>query len=218
MTNKAELIVHIGLTWEMCGGRELSEKAQEMLAHKLSQYDHELVIIALDRCREECSHGISMAAIIERIPNDRPGAEEAWTLCPQSEDQTVVWTPEIATAWRSCCDEEDSTARRMAFREIYKNQVDNAKAIGLPTRWEVSLGHDPATRARPIVEAVEKGRLDAAWVVEMYPQFEEHYVRHPMFQGIVEVPQLPQSTNHDPDIPTPEEVKQFVSKLAGRLS
>lgn len=94
----------------------------------------------------------------------RPGAEEAWamSLAARDEDETLVWTLEMAQSWsiaRPVFALGDEVGARMAFREAYGRLVDEARRQHLPVAWTASLGHDRDRRALAIGSAVAAGRL-----------------------------------------------------------
>jgi hypothetical protein len=145
-------------------GAELSPAAAEAMARELVTRDRRHVWAALQRCQRELVGRLSLARVLERMPGQHVGAEEAWALCPRSEDQTVVWTEEIAQAFGAAAPllaQGDAVAARMAFRETYARLVAEARANGQQPRWWPSLGHDARGRAVPIQQAVESGRLSA---------------------------------------------------------
>jgi hypothetical protein len=212
-----QLIAKIAVTWELCGGRELSDGAMDLLIEKLDGYAPELVTRALLRCENECKR-ISIADIIQRIDDGHMGPEEAWAMLPISEDQTVVWTAEMCAAWNVARVVESDVARRMAFKEAYQRYMQESRDSYRPAVWTVSLGHDKAGRARPIIEAVEKGRLPAAYVQRTFPELSEVQAlvdrNRPALPAPQEASQLPGDT--DPDRPTQEEVKELVEGLGRR--
>lgn len=99
--------------------------------------------------------------IIDRSTG-RPSADEAWALALQAadEDDTVVWTNEIAQAYGAASEiltAGDKVGARMAFRAAYERIVQDT--VG-PAKWQVSLGHDPERRETAITKAVQIGRLN----------------------------------------------------------
>jgi hypothetical protein len=115
------------------------------------------------------------ADIIGRLAaqDGRPGAEEAWATVSQtlnSEGVTIVWTEEMQTAFGTALGlQDDPVAARMAFLEVYRRELADARAHGKPVKWQVSLGTDPNGREGPLTEAVRMGRLPAAHVERLLP-------------------------------------------------
>lgn len=151
---------------------ELSIDAARVMCDDLSDYDEQQVLKALARCRKELKSRMTIAEVISRIDDGRPGPEEAWAMIPKSESASVVWTDEMAEAFGICCkliEEGDTVQARMAFLEAYKDRVSRAREVGIKVQWIPSLGHDPQSREHVLMEAVEKGRLTAKHVAQLLP-------------------------------------------------
>lgn len=149
-------------------GAELSLEGARLICEDLSQYPEPQVADALKRCRRELRGRFTLAEIVARIDDGRPGPEEAWGMYPKGEGETAVVTAEMHLAMRHAwplVQEGDLVAGRMAFREAYLRIVADARDRGEPVRWEPTLGHDKAGREAPLLEAVERGRLPPAHVV-----------------------------------------------------
>ena len=92
----------------------------------------------------------------------RPGPEEAWALTIRAfdESETVVWTDEMAKAMeiaQPIMQMGDEVGARMAFKESYTRQVDDARKSRVAPKWSVSLGHDSRKRHASIVKAETLG-------------------------------------------------------------
>jgi hypothetical protein len=143
-------------------GTDLSEDAARMMCADLAEYPEPQVMVALQRTRREVKGRISVADVIARIDDGRPGPEEAWSMIPRSEEQTAVWTDEIANAHSAAAPLlalGDEVAARMAFKEAYVRLVTQARAARSPVVWRVSLGWDKAGREPAIARAVDQGRI-----------------------------------------------------------
>ena len=81
-----------------------------------------------------------VVAQIEKWMPQRISADEAWTMLPRDESDTVVWTNEMAEAHAISHKEKDANARRMAFRSAYERIVDQNKARNILPRWIISEG------------------------------------------------------------------------------
>lgn len=108
--------------------------------------------------------------IIDRSTG-RPSADEAWALALQAADEedTVVWTDEIAQAYGAASEiliAGDKIGARMAFRAAYERIVRDS--VG-PAKWQVSLGHDPERREAAIAKAVQVGRLSHEQAARFLP-------------------------------------------------
>ena len=158
----SELLKAVSVTAELTG-TPMSETAAEVLVTELAPYPMNQVLGALKRCRKELRPRMfTMAAVLERLDDGRPGPEEGWAMLPVSEDQTVVWTTEMASAWRVALplmQDGDMVAARMTFKETYLKLVMAARDRGDPVRWAVCLGMSKAGQEGPLIEAVRAGRI-----------------------------------------------------------
>jgi len=116
------------------------------------------------------------ADIIEKVcqaaHNERPGVEQAWAMTPVGEEDSVVWTTEMAEAFAACgplMAEGNRVAARMTFKEVYTKLVTKAVAEGKPVEWVTSLGWDMEKRKRVLAAAVEAGKLPAIAAREECP-------------------------------------------------
>ena len=153
-------------------GRQVSPDTLDVWDRDLGQYPESWVLGALNRCRRECARPVTLADILARLDDGRPGAEEAWAMIPRDESASICWSGEMAIAWgvaRPLMDEGDQVAARMAFREAYAREVEQARAAGREASWSVSLGTDPAHRERVILEAVDAGRIGVTRAMACLP-------------------------------------------------
>ncbi len=166
----ASLLEAVAVTAELCG-RTFSEPAARMFLSDLSGYPEGQVIGALARCRKEVRGVLTVADVIQRLEDGRPGADEAWAMLPRSESESIVWTDEMSAAFGVAASlmDEDKTAARMAFREAYKRAVDESREQRKPVNWTASLGHDPRGREQALKRAVELGRLSAPHALSLMP-------------------------------------------------
>lgn len=168
----ANVIKALAVTAELLA-MELSPAAASVLASDLDGIPEAAVLAALVRCRRELRPGsFCVAAILQRIDDGRPGAEQAWAMLPHSESQTVVWTDEMNAAWAAAkplLDEGERVAARMAFKETYAALIAAARDERLPVRWRVSMGTDKHEAERVINEAVAAGRLAAPHAALLLP-------------------------------------------------
>lgn len=153
-------------------GTELSKGAAKVMALDLRAYPLSQVLGALVRCRRELKGRLTIAAIIERLDDGRPGPNEAWAMIPQDEAGSVVWTDEMAQAFGVAAPllhEGQVIAARSAFIETYSAAVSMARAEQRAARWTPSLGHDPRSREAALEEGVRKGRIGRAQAVGLLP-------------------------------------------------
>jgi hypothetical protein len=167
----APLAEAISVTAEVCG-MPLSPAAAEILARDLADFNHAAVLAALARCRMELQRPLKMADILERLDDGHPDVEDAWTMMPRTERESVVWTDEMAQAWGVAVpllDAGDEAGARNAFRDAYGKALLQARIQRKPARWTPSLGNDVASRESVLLDAVRKRRLTAAHVAQLLP-------------------------------------------------
>jgi hypothetical protein len=141
-------------------GKEFAPDAVTLLASDLSEFPEEKILASLSRCRRELRTFPTLADIILRIDDGRPGPDEAWAMIPQDEYRSTVWTDEMSEAHgiaRPLL--SDPIAARMAFKEAYSRIVAKNRSTGKKPNWNVSLGWDPKGREAALKEAVEKNRI-----------------------------------------------------------
>lgn len=156
-----ELIEAIAVTAELCG-RVFSEAAARVFVADLSGYDEREVVGALSRCRREVKGLLTIGDVISRLDDGRPGAEEAWAMCPKSESESVILTQEMGTAYgiaSSLIDSGDLVQARMAFLEKYRSEVSRNREQRLKVEWFPSLGTNKAGRESALLDAVRLGRI-----------------------------------------------------------
>lgn len=181
-----DLITAVKATYEVIG-QEISDLAMQTIVAELSQCPPQSVLLALTRCRKELRR-VSLADILDRLPGGHPGAEEAWSIvapCLANENVTVVWTSPMREAF-SCALPlaDDPVAARMAFKEVYERAMREARSAGIKPEWVVSLGHDVAGRERPLIDAVQQGKISQAAAQRYIPSLECHgSINLPEVQG-----------------------------------
>jgi hypothetical protein len=171
MKASRNLIEAIAVTAELTG-TVISEPAAKVMAADLARYPEAQVLAALTRCRRELKGRLTIADVLTRIDDGRPGPEEAWAMLPQTEAQSAVWTAEMSEAFGTAYPlirEGETIQARMAFLERYKTLCRDARDAGTPVRWSASLGHDPHGRESVLLEAQRQGRLPADHVAGLLP-------------------------------------------------
>lgn len=168
----SESLVKLVIATAEVMGAELSLDAARLMCEDLSRYPEPQVAGALTRVRRELRGRFTLAEVLSRLDDGRPGPEEAWGMYPKDEGATAVVTSEMHLAMRHAwplLQEGDHVAARMAFREAYQRIVAQARDAGTPVVWEATLGHDRGAREAPLIEAVQQGRLSAGHVLHMLP-------------------------------------------------
>jgi hypothetical protein len=161
----------VAVTAELTG-TNLSETAIQVMLDDLARYPEPQVMGALTRCRRELKGRMTIADVLTRLDDGRPGVEEAWSMVPKGEADTAVWTEEMAQAMGAAhplLDSGDEVGARMAFKEVYQNLCRQARDRCTPVAWSVSLGWDKSGRESAIKAGVAAGRLTAQQAMIFIP-------------------------------------------------
>ena len=165
----SELVDAIAVTAELTG-TQLSTGAARVFSQDLAEYPLDGVLAALNRCRREVRGRLTLADVISRIDDGRPGVEEAWMALPYDEARSVVWTDEMCQASAGLLGSDDKIAARMAFKERYQALVRTARDRKLPVCWTPSLGHDRAGRESVLLAAVNEGKITLTHARRLAPE------------------------------------------------
>lgn len=161
----------LAATAELCGA-PLSVAAVALLAEDLSRLPPAAVEEALARCRMELRGPLNIGEILARLDDGRPAMEDAWNMLPASEEDSVVWTREMAFAWgqaQPLLQAGELAAARRLFGELYVQAVLIARCRQEHVRWLPSLGTDAARREAVLLEALKHERLPAFYVKKLLP-------------------------------------------------
>lgn len=167
----SQVIEAIAVTAELCG-RVFSPAAAVVFASDLDGYPEKQVLAALARCRKEVKGLLTVAEVVSRIEDGRPGSDQAWAMLPHDEDMSAVWTAEMAQAWgiaKPLLGEGDKVGARFAFREAYNKLVADARDKKEPAKWSVTFGHEISGRVVALENAVRAKRLSLNHAVELLP-------------------------------------------------
>lgn len=153
------------------GRSDLNEDAVRMLLSDLSGYPSVAVLEALGKCRKDLRSFPTVADIISRIDDGRPGPEEAWAMVPKGETDSGVWTEEMAQAWGVVRGLylEDPIAARQAFKESYTRIVKDARNRGVPSTWTPSLGLDKTQHEGALSSAATRGLIGMDHAMALLP-------------------------------------------------
>ena len=151
----------------------LSKGAISVMAEECDKYPESQVLGAIRKCCKQVKGRLTLADILTRLEDGRPGMEEAWatvSLAMTSESRTIVWCAEMREAFGVAnALSDDPIAARMAFKEHYALLVDKAREEGIQPQWCASLGTDTSDRERAITEGLKQGRLTAAYAQRLLP-------------------------------------------------
>lgn len=155
-------------------GQRMDDLAVEEMATELAVFDKHDVLVALKRCRSELKF-IKFPDILDRIPGNHPGVEEAWAIVKRvigNEAETVVWTDEMQGA-HAVADAlaDDLIAARLAFKEKYAHLVMESRLKKQKPTWRISLGWDARRREAVLREAVERGLIANETAQAVLPMF-----------------------------------------------
>lgn len=175
MKYSENLIKALTVTLEVTG-TDMSKEAARVVLADLATYPEPQVLAALKRCMREVKGRLTLADIISRMDDGRPGPEEAWSMVPKDEAASAFWTTEIREAYgvaHALIASGDTVQARMAFLERYRNLVQLARDGRLPVQWEFSPGTDKAGRELVLLDAKDKGRISAQAVMGLLPYHRE---------------------------------------------
>lgn len=172
-TLSSHVLKQLGIMAAMYQRGLIEKDVVKTYAEDLAAYPEQQVLNALSRCRRELKTFPTIADVISRIEDGRPGAEEAWAMIPKDESASVVWTDEMRDAFAIAREllADDPVAARMAFREAYLRLVSEGRARHRPTRWTPSLGHDSAGRAQALQIAVDRNRISHEAAEGLLPDY-----------------------------------------------
>ncbi len=161
-------------------GQDITDLGLEVMAGDLKSYPLVQVQLALARCRKELKR-MTLSDVLDRIPGQHPGPEEAWAIVSgsmQSEAVTIIWTEEMRFAYGIAhALSDDPVAARMAFKEHYLRLIGEARALGNAPQWSASLGTDKQGRELAITEGMKQGKLSATYAQKLLPHPEDPQVR-----------------------------------------
>jgi len=174
--------------------KNMSDTAAMIFINAIGNYPESVVIDALNSCVRELKTFPTINDVLARIQaNDgRPGIEEAWAMMPRCEDDTIVWTEEMAESYSVVYDliKEDLIAARMTFKEVYSKKVQDARNKNMPVKWMASLGHDKKMREAVITDAVNKKRLDYQHAKQLLPNIQvlDQAIKNLIAGSVKEIP------------------------------
>lgn len=164
------LIEQLAVTVELTGS-EWTKGAVKIVAQELSGYPEPDVVLALQRCRGEVKHKLTLADILDRLPGQHPGVEQAWGMISKvmsNEQVSICWTDEMRKAYNAAAPlADDKVAARMAFKETYTRLISEARVTRNMPSWSVSLGWDKDLRDECVREAAQKNFISQVYAVKL---------------------------------------------------
>lgn len=178
MTVSNRVIQELAVTAELCG-TEMSDAAARVMCAELAVYPESAVLGALSKLRREHQGRFTLAAIISRLDDGRPGVEEAWAIYPKEESESAAVTTEMQLAMHSAyqlIQDGDRIAARMAFKECYERIVSKNRAERIPVVWQMTLGFDKSGREAALIDATVRGLIGADHAMSLLPhEFRERF-------------------------------------------
>ncbi len=163
-------------------GEQLTEQRQEIYCAGLAEFDKAQLQTAFRRARYELKWFPKLAELRDltgSLPgasqDGRPGPEEAWARMPKGErkeEDSVVWCEEERAAYGACrslLSDGDLIGARMAFKERYQKEVNEAQSQRRPILWTVSLGYDVEHRLTTLAAAVQEKRMSLEGALNFVP-------------------------------------------------
>lgn len=153
-------------------GTEWSKPAIKVIQQELSAYPEQDVLGAIRRCQGELRHRVTLADILDRIPSQHPGVEEAWAqvskVMNNEQVSSIVWTEQMREGFGAAVAvQDDKIAARMAFKEVYTRAVREARANRQLPSWSVSLGYNKALRDECVREAAQRNLISQVYAAKL---------------------------------------------------
>lgn len=144
-------------------GTDWSKPTVQFIERELAAYPEKDAVSAIRRCMTELKQKVTLADILDRMPSQHPGVEQAWALISKvmnNEQVSICWTDEMREAYGSAAPlADDMVAARMAFKETYSKLISEARASRQLPAWSVSLGYDVLMREECVREAAQKNLI-----------------------------------------------------------
>jgi hypothetical protein len=143
-------------------GQDLNDLALKTIVKELQGHPEQDVAHALERCRKELKR-IALVDILDRIPGQHPGPEEAWAPLARvwsDENWPLVWTEEMKAGYNACHG-LDVVQARLVFKEVYIKEVAEARAHGRRPVWSVAAacGRDGAVKTAEAIQQYARKNL-----------------------------------------------------------
>src|SRR5512135_2526111 len=204
MPASATLLQAVMVTAELCGSPFTSESVATVFIEDLAGYPEPLMLAALKRCRLEHTGRLTVADVLSRIEDGRPGVETAWAQVATLSDErkSLAWCEEMRLAWAAALpllERGDAIAARMAFKEEYARLLTVARRERTPPRWSLTLGSDPDQREQVVTAAAAQGLITAEYATKLLPY---HQPPTPAGQALLEAV-APVRRLSAPDTPVP---------------
>lgn len=166
----SELLEALAVLAEVTG-TEWSKPTVQVIERELRAYPERDVLQGIRRCQLELRGRVALADILDRMPCQHPGVEQAWGLVSKvmrSEAVSICWTDEMREAYGAAAPlADDLVAARMAFKECYVQLVSAARASRKVPCWSVSLGYDRTLRDECVRHAADRNLIAADYAQKL---------------------------------------------------
>lgn len=147
--------------------------------------------------------------ILALIDDGRPSAQTSWAMIPHNDEDSFVWTEEMAEAWDAARPHLKTGNHQAAFftyKETYERLLAEKRAEKKPVKWTPSFGYNKAGREDAVIKAVQKKQLTIAMAQKYCPEIEFN----PAFQQVLSYEQkLQLGHNHE----NTEKIKNLISSM-----
>lgn len=153
--------------------KNMPKEAIMLMLNDLNMYSEEQLLDSLKKCRSELKFFPSIAEIKERVNDGHLSPNEAWAMCPKSEDDSVCWSEEMRDAYfsvHSIVRNGDLIAARVGFIEKYKELIRDSRSNMTQIKFELSIGNDKSLRETSIQRAVFLGCITTEKAKQLLPE------------------------------------------------
>lgn len=186
----------------------ISAAAMRVILHELAEHPEDDVLAALKACRTQCKGRLSLADILERMPNRPMAADAAWDLAVREnvwdEGVTLVVPKAVyaaAMAASGSWENGDHVAARMAFKAAYPAAVHEHGAEMFVSRGYqrtapdgTRLGDTPEDATRKLEDARARSYVGESRATHM----------------------LPSSRRADGSVPMPDHIREQFQAIVGK--
>lgn len=164
-------------------GKDLTRGVLDLMFEALQEHPLEAISQALGthvKCPNRGRFPPLIADIVAKIEALKPArlkfpsADEAWAIALRTRDEhdSIVVFDELMAAFGAAgeiLDTGDEVGARMAFRDVYEQEVMRSRMDSRSPRWWLTPGWDRSLRELRIREGVERGLLPVALLEQITP-------------------------------------------------
>jgi hypothetical protein len=172
METMKELLTLISLVFEY-HGQSASEERLTMFAEDLKAFSLNEIKSAWQVYRLKNTKLPLPKDLIEHMQDGRPPTQEAWSMIPKNESDSVVWTDEMRLAYGVCApliNQGQITNAFFAFKETYERLVMENRLKKVQTNASPSFGFDKTGRETAIKKALEMNMITYNQAKNLFPE------------------------------------------------